>query len=217
MGARQIGTTVWFSDPIPLINFSHIAVGYVEQLRRKYSLPGFVEVSSGDVVVDCGAFVGGFSLSAATCASEVHIFEPAPENMKAVARNFADFNNASLNPVGLDNFDGELNFQLSDSAVEHSFMTPDDGVVTSTLKVPVSRLDTYFAKHQNRPNFTKIEAAGVEIEVFEGLGELRPEKIAFDVSPERDQESPADYLTARLEELGYLTQRRYNVLFADIQ
>jgi len=65
-------------------------------------------------------------------------------------------------------------------------------------------------------DFVKLEAEGVEIEVFEGLGELKPRKFAIDVSPERNGESPGPELTVRLEELGYNTHQRGHVLFAHI-
>lgn len=214
VAANQLGKQIWFPHPIPLINMSHIAVGYVEHLKRKYSLPGFVEVEAGDVVVDCGAFVGGFGLSAIEKASELHIFEPAPENMKATERNFADRKNVHLNPVGLYSADDTLSFKLSSSAVEHSFLTPDDGGVVSSVDVVVRRLDTYFEERGVKPDFLKVEAEGVEIEVIEGMGELRPAKIAIDVSPERDQESPAEHLASELSKIGYETQQRHFMLFA---
>jgi len=100
------------------------------------------------------------------------------------------------------------------SAVEHSFLDPDDGGLIETLNIPVQRLDTYFAAVGNQPDFVKIEAEGVEVEVLAGQGELRPSKIAIDASPERNAMSPNDEMTATLEGMGYTCQRRRYMLFA---
>jgi hypothetical protein len=60
----------------------------------------------------------------------------------------------------------------------------------------------------------KIEAEGVELEVFEGLEAIRPRKLAIDVSPERDGESPAAEFRIRLARMNYEFRQRANVLFA---
>ncbi|MEP4992280.1 MAG: FkbM family methyltransferase, partial [Paracoccaceae bacterium] len=179
---RQQGQDIAFPNPLPLIKYSHVSFGYKEILKRKYTLPGFVEVTAGDVVVDCGAFVGGFSLSACEVASEVHIFEPSIQNVAAIKRNFEGKRHVHVNSCGLFDADKEVMINLSSSAVEHSLLEPDDGTVVSSEKINVRRLDSYFSEHSSQPDFVKIEAEGVEIEVFDGLGDLRPAKIAIDVS-----------------------------------
>lgn len=211
---RQQGQDIAFPKPLPLIKYSHISFGYKEILKRKYSLPGFVEVTPGDVVVDCGAFVGGFSLSACEIASEVHIFEPSAENVAAIRRNFDGKRHVHVNSCGLFDAEKEVTINLSSSAVEHSLLEPDEGTLVSSEKISVRRLDSYFSEQTSQPDFVKIEAEGVEIEVFDGLGALRPAKIAIDVSPERNGESPAEILQQKLESIGYEHQRRLNMLFA---
>ena len=54
----------------------------------------------------------------------------------------------------------------------------------------------------------------MELEVFDGLGGLRPAKFAIDVSPEREGESPAEAFRDRFECLGYEVQQRAHVMFA---
>jgi hypothetical protein len=63
-------------------------------------------------------------------------------------------------------------------------------------------------------DFVKIEAEGVELEVFEGLGDMRPARLAIDVSPERDGQSPAGEFRTLLEPLGYEVRQRGQVMFA---
>ena len=212
---RQKGRRIMFPAPLPLIKYSHISYGYEKHLWRKYTLPGFVEVAPGDVVIDCGAYVGGFSLRAARIARAVHLFEPDALNAAAARANFADMDHVRVNEAGLFSSDGEMTLNIAGSSVEHSFLAPDDGEAIATRTVPVLRIDSYCTEHAPAgPDFVKIEAEGVEIEVFEGLGALRPAKIAIDVSPERDGESPAARLAAMLKERGYETRQRLHVLFA---
>lgn len=212
---RQRGREIAFPNPIPLIKFSHIAFGYEEWLEHKYALPGFVSVEPGDVVVDCGAYVGGFSLSAVKVAAEVHAFEPDPDNFACLLRNFAGVGNIRLNRAGLYDATKTVTLHLSASSVEHSLLLPDDGTVVETAEIQVFSLGEYCREHGiGRLDFLKLEAEGVELEAFEGLGEMLPRKLAIDVSPERDGESPADEFVERLSGLGFESRRRGNVLFA---
>ena len=77
------------------------------------------------------------------------------------------------------------------------------------------RIDDYVRmENVDRIDFVKVEAEGVEVEVFEGLGELKARKLAIDVSPERNGLSPAEDFWNILRDLGYEIQQRRNVLFA---
>lgn len=213
--AAQAGGEIAFSNPLPAVKYSHIVFGYREWLERKYALPGFVEVEQGDIVVDCGAFVGGFSLSAAQKAVALYAFEPAPANAACLKRNLSAFGSATALQMGLYNETKRVTLNISASSVEHSLLTPDDGEALEKLDIEVVRLDDFLkGQGQDRIDFLKIEAEGVELEVFDGLGDIRPRKIAIDVSPEREGQSPAEEFHARLSALGYEMQQRAHVLFA---
>jgi FkbM family methyltransferase len=213
--ARQLDRDITYPAPLPLIKYSHISFGYEEWLEHKYSLPEFVVVEPGDVVVDCGAFVGGFSLSAARIADQVHLFEPEPANVACIERNFAGVDTVTVNQMGLFTTTGTEWLNVSESGVEHSMLQPDDGDAVDRISIEVTRLDDYCERRGlDGIDFLKVEAEGVELEVLQGLGEVRPRRIAVDVSPERDGTSPARQITALLEGWGYETRRRVNVLFA---
>jgi FkbM family methyltransferase len=213
--ARQRGAEIAFPRPLPLVKLSHILFGYEEWLQRKYCLPGFVEVEPGDIVVDCGAYVGGFSLSAARLARTLHAFEPEPRNFACVARNLASYPNASANNTGLYCETRIASLNLSSSNVEHSLLKPDDGAPIGVLDIEVVTLADYCAAHGiDCLDFVKIEAEGVELEVYAGLGALKPRKLAIDVSPERDGKSPAEEFRTLLEADGYQVRQRGHVMFA---
>jgi len=213
--ARQKGRDIAFPNPIPLINHSHIVFDYVEWLNHKYSLPGFVEVEAGDVVVDCGAYVGGFSMSVAGIAKEVHGFEPAPLNFACLQRNLSAFASARVNNMGLFSKTQTMVLNVSASAVEHSLLRPDDGPPLSQREIPVMTLEDY-CRERGLPglDFVKIEAEGVELEIYDGLGAIKPRKLAIDVSPERDGQSPAATFYEKLTRDGYKVQQRGAVMFA---
>ncbi|MBN3809598.1 FkbM family methyltransferase [Paraburkholderia sp. Ac-20347] len=216
--ALQAGREITFPRPVPLIKLSHIVYGYEEWLQRKYCLPGFVEVQPGDVVVDCGAYVSGFSLSASRIASQLHAFEPDRENANCSRRNLSDAANAKLNECGLYDHSDEMTLNVSANSVEHSLLLPDDGTVIERRSIRVVSLADYArANNIDRYDFVKIEAEGVELEVFAGLADMRPRKVAIDVSPERNGESPADEFRMRLESLGYEVRQRGLVMFAHLR
>lgn len=213
--ARQLDSEVVFPRPLPLIKHAHLSCGYETWLARKYALPGFVEVEANDVVIDCGAYVGGFTLSASRLASEVHLFEPDALNHQCIERNFSGTKNVHANRIGLYDVDETVVLNVSESSVEHSILAPDDGAVLRQEPVQVVRLDTYCGERGvDALDFVKIEAEGVELEAFAGLGSMRPAKFAIDVSPERDGESPAEEFTDLLTAQGYEVRQRAWVLFA---
>ncbi len=210
----QAGVDIHFPRGIPPIKFVLIAYNYVEWLKRKYSLPGFCEVEDGDIVFDCGAYVGGFSMAAASVAKAVYSFEPAPNNFQCIEKCVTQFPNIHACAMGLGKQNETLELNLSRSSVEHSFLAPDRGGVAGRIEVDVRTIETFVSDNNlGSVDFLKIEAEGFEIEVFQGLGKVRPKKIAIDVSPERDLESPSEFFEKELLALGYETQRRGNVLF----
>jgi FkbM family methyltransferase len=199
------------------VKLSLIIFGYTEWLERKYCLPGFVEVERGDVVIDCGAYVGGFSINAANVASQVHAFEPEGRNFSCLSYNLCGRDNVVLNEVGLYSETRRMGLNVSSSSVEHSLLAPDDGEITGVREIGVVTLRDYLQSHGlSGLDFLKLEAEGVELEVFDGLHDIKPKKLAIDVSPERNGESPASDFCERLVSLGYDVRQRGHVMFARV-
>ena len=206
---------IHFPRPIPRVKMAMIALNYRKWLMRKYSCPGFAIVEAGDVVVDCGAFVGGFSLSCASFAKSIYVFEPSASNFSCVEKNLRNLKHVYPMKAGLGEHSGTAKLNISSSAVEHSFLDVDDGTIEGVEEVPVSRLeDLVSAGKIESIDFLKVEAEGFEVEVIRGLGDLRPPKIAIDVSAERGGESPQAEIVSLLQPLGYQFVRKRNVLFA---
>lgn len=211
----QDGRKIVFPRPLPMVKLGHVSCHYKEWLKRKYSLPNFVEVDTGDIVIDCGAYVGGFSIGAALQASEVHAFEPEQHNYNCASKNLEQHSNVVMNCKGLYNATRQIELNVSSSSVEHSILMPDDGPPISQQTIGVITLKDYCETHKiEHLDFVKIEAEGVELEVFEGLGAIRPKKFAIDVSPERNSLSPAEDLTEYLLDQNYEVRQRHHMLFA---
>lgn len=207
-----------FPDPIPLVKFIHILCGYSEWVFRKYNLPGFVEVEGGEIVVDCGAYVGGFSRGAARIAAHLHVFEPETSNFQCLLRNVPNSMAVKFDEIGLFNATGTEILNIAISSVEHSILPPDDGDPVRSEEVLFTRLDDYLNKLKlPQIDFLKLEAEGVEPDILEGLGDILPRKIVVDVSVERLGASPLDQIVPWLEARGYETQRRLHVLFAKLK
>lgn len=213
--AETDGERLVFPSPMPMKNWHHCANGYANWLPRKYTLPDFVEVAPGDVVVDCGAFVGGFSLGAARTAARIFAFEPAPANHACLLANVAG--HAQVTPVQAGLFDrtGRVELNLSASVVDHSLLTPDRGGLGTCVTVQVYRLDDFLdSVGLKTVDFLKVEAEGVEPEVLAGLGTRVARKIAADCSAERNGVSPRPEIEPRLRALGYEIRSRGSMLFA---
>ena len=213
----QGGRSFQFPRELPINLHTNIICGYEKWLSHKYSLPGFVAVDDGDVVYDCGAYVGGFSAGVAHKASAIHIFEPAAMNIKCIKKNLVAFEHVRINEMGLYSYTTSLPLNVSSSSVEHSFLPPDDGEIVGRVNVPVKSIADYTSEHKvKKIDFLKLEAEGCELDILKGLGGVRPKKMAIDVSPEMNGASPVKVITQILSSHGYTTRERGNVLFARI-
>jgi FkbM family methyltransferase len=211
---HQSGRDIHIPTSIPPVKHVLLAYGYAEWLKRKYTNPGICEVEPGDVVLDCGAYVGGFSMGVAETASKLLSFEPSPVNFACLEKNAAQFTNVIVYPMGLGRKNETRELNLSSSSVEHSFLAPDRGRISGTHSVEVQTIETVVSEAGIETlDFLKIEAEGFEVEVFQGLGQVQPRKIAIDVSPERNGESPKEFFAKELGAKGYDLVLRGNVLF----
>ena len=94
-------------------------------------------------------------------------------------------------------------------------LAPDNGETLGKVEISITRLDDYCrANGIDVIDFLKIEAEGVEPEVFAGLGSVTARKIAIDVSEERNGQSPAPEFWETLPKMGYELKQRGHVLFA---
>lgn len=197
--------------------WSHLhrmTLGYHGFILGKYSCPDFCEIEAGDVVLDCGSFIGGLASAAADKAACVIAVEPSPINFKAAYQNLKDLQNVTLLQCGLWNSSGMQNFNISETAIDDGLLEPDHGKIVRTVSIQTQTISE-LARSNNIPvfDFQKIEAEGVELEILKGEGGLLANKIAVDCAPERGGESPEEAVKDLLHQYGFETCKKGVVIF----
>lgn len=214
-GGQRVVFPCGADAPVPLSIVHMMAVGAERWVREKYSMPGFVAVERGDVVVDCGAFAGLFSRSAHELAQVIYAFEPSPLNNKALLQNIAAFEKIKPQACGLYTEDKQAVLNMSATHFDDSLLAPDEQATGQTQPITLRRFENW--AHENgvtQVDFFKLEAEGVENEVLEGIGAIPVRKFAVDCSPEREGKSNMNEIRAALEKRGYTTKSRRYMLFA---
>jgi FkbM family methyltransferase len=146
------------------------------------------EPSRPFVVFDGGANVGDYTqvvvkeARAASCAVEVHAFEPSPHNLELLHQTFADESAVRVVGAALADRAGEACLYAGQSGSSQASLTSRP-VLGSTaedqVKVPLLRLADYAAAGEvRRIDLLKLDIEGAELAALRGLGEsLRPDFV----------------------------------------
>lgn len=204
----------YFSDPRQITR--HVAIGISMQGRvlQKYTFPGFVEVESGDTVVDVGAFIGEFSKRAGEIGDRIIAVEPDDRNAAALRRNLSHLSESYVVEKAAWKETGQHEFQVAGDPSEGSILEVDSNDVTDIVALETTRVDDLATKiGVGSIDYLKIEAEGAEPEVLESVGELEVGKIAVECAPERGGETPEAEVTNWLRERGYTIRTRDNIVF----
>ena len=145
---------------------------FADELKR--SLAGYLArrpLRPGDTVVDCGAYIGEFTLYAAAAVGRrgtVVAFEPDPAIFKSLEANIAlnGFGNIKAVNKGVWRESGELKF-VGDNIKGYSFMAAEAD--ENAIKVPVVSLDAELPRlGLGKVDFIKMDVEGAEIEAVKG-------------------------------------------------
>lgn len=125
---------------------------------------GDVSIEKGDVVFDCGANLGIFSVFAAFRGAEVYAFEPIAAARtileKTIALNPDVAGTVHIEPFALGNEEGRAEFTvLEDTLVGSSMVLNQQGRHES---VQVTTIDNFCAKKNICPDFIKADIEGAE-------------------------------------------------------
>lgn len=182
--------------------------GYFDYLAKKYTAESFT-ISATDTVIDCGAFVGGFTVAAARAgAAKVISVEPSSRNYQCLNLNVANqglTRKVTTINKGLGSKPGLMKLNLSSSGCDDSLLEPDEGATGQTEEVQITTLAGLIEEYSISPEnlFLKVEAEGFEPEIIQGLGAFTPRVITVDITPERDGESPLEVIRELLAQKGY--------------
>ncbi len=143
-----------------------------DELKR--SLKGYLakySLKSGDTVIDCGAYIGDFTLYAAAAvgpSGRVIAFEPDAGIYGRLLANIElnGLKNITAVNKGLWSNDGVLKF-VGDNVKGYSFMFGGD--TPAAVDTPVVTLDNELVRLKvGRVDFIKADVEGAEIELIKG-------------------------------------------------
>lgn len=178
-----------------------------------------VGVEDGDTVMDIGAFIGEVSISISNRASEVYSIEASPRSYKCLEYNAENFENITPLNYAVWKESTKMEFNLGLDPTEDSILDTDDSGEERTIRVQAETIENIrSALELEKIDFLKVEAEGVEPEILEGLGSIRPKKIVVNCDAERDGESPKAEVSEMLSGKGYTVfegdDPHYTILYA---
>lgn len=137
-----------------------------------------------DVVIDCGANIGEFSIICAEAGASVFAFEPDKTEFLALGRN-AEERDITPFQVALWNKNGSMKFFDSNNTGDSSLFDP--GRSFGSYLVETKRLDDMVEVPKTDIRLIKLEAEGAEPEILEGMRETlgRTQFVTVDMGPER--------------------------------
>jgi len=127
-----------------------------------YEIPE-TRVMPDDVVADCGAAEGIFSLLVQARAKQVFAIEPAPHWTTSLTRTFTDAPNVTILPVALSNEPGRA--YLSGGALDSAMSGTRSAEAT---EITVETIDRLFADRDRPLTYLKADLEGFELEMLAG-------------------------------------------------
>ena len=134
--------------------------------------PAGHEVHPGDIVLDCGANIGVFSLKALSHGAGLVIaIEPAPNTLEALRRNLDDgirSGRVIVIPKGVWDHDDQLELSVNDvNQSSNSVVLPSSG--NAKVRVPLTTIDAIVAElNLPRVDFIKMDIEGAEKHAITG-------------------------------------------------
>jgi FkbM family methyltransferase len=172
---RENGFRVYFEKGHFEYDFDGIKFASYENMsdELKRSLNGYIAryaPKKGDVVIDCGAYIGEFALYAAKAVlpgGTVVAFEPDPGIYRKLEANIKlnGLTNVIAVNKGVWSSEGSMKFIGNDKEGYSFMLSPNP----SAVDLPVTSMDRALADlGVRRVDFIKIDAEGAEIEVVRG-------------------------------------------------
>lgn len=153
-------TPLFFPKQIDLKNLYQVmAETFCLNDWHQYLVPK-TNINKNDIVVDCGAAEGLFSLIAMGKCKKVYAIEPLPIFVKAMRKTFKDIKNVEILPLAVG------------KSPSRSFLT-NSGInssITAFGKNPifVETIDNLFYKRKIKIDFIKADLEGFEIDMLKG-------------------------------------------------
>ncbi|TYT60259.1 FkbM family methyltransferase [Natrialba swarupiae] len=193
-----------FEPHIPPIGSMYIGGQKIGLGYRDKWINDMVTPDESDIVIEAGVYEGKDTAMYAKMAERVVGFEPSPRNYSKAKNNLKKFDNVDIYNNGLWYEKDTLQIKYGESGVDDGFLDPDIDSGERGEKIPVNTIESYVGEFNiPRVDFLKVEAEGAEPEILEGLGQLRPQKIAVDAGEERGGEPTGSEVLKLLQPMGY--------------
>jgi FkbM family methyltransferase len=190
--------------------------------KARYYEPGLTtmvidHLPPGGVFIDVGAHFGYFSLLASALVGpggQVHAFEPTPTTYAVLSANVRQCPN--ITPVNNAVYDVPTTLNLNDYGVQYSAYNSlfrprlredqQRRAIGTSFAIEATTLDRYLSERNLVPQFVKIDAESVEMEVLKGAERMLAERrtavsieVGDDTSVGEDRRSRdiIDHLLAR--------------------
>jgi FkbM family methyltransferase len=121
------------------------------------------EIVPGDIVLDCGAADGLFSMMVAGRCERVYAIEPLPPFIDALERTFEGLDNVKVMPLALSDRVGEAT--IIDAGPLSSIGIPREG---ASFRVKTSTVDKLFYDQGIPVSFIKADLEGHELLMLKG-------------------------------------------------
>lgn len=150
---------------------------------QQYRYAPHVDVTTEDVFIDCGSYIGDTVLWALQKGAQVHAFEPIPETFKLLKHNLQQngFSPEHCHNFGVSSQNQEVVFKVPHDRADSSFLpfankTPyQQGleINVGTVDVPVRcvSLDSYLSEQGIKPSFIKMDIEGTELDALHGAAQ----------------------------------------------
>jgi len=197
-----------FSRPSRIYRLMDGVKEKIEALYFAYT-GGLVNIKPNDLVIDCGANIGEFSLYCAGRGATVHAFEPDPVEFRALSAN-ANHRFSAYNTALWKDDAGITLFSANDTGDSSVFPRKE---ASQSFNIGSQTLN-YFVLNSlkcDKPGknikLLKLEAEGAEPEILSGALDIldRVSYIAADLGPERgdDNENTVPVVVNILIEHGF--------------
>lgn len=194
----------WTGDRLTLHSFNHREYWYLGFRRELDTMLAFARlIGVRDTVLDVGGHIGYTALFFAAAAHEgqVHVFEPAPDNLRYIRRNIAGKTNITLVESALgasvgsaqlfiDGLSGQNNSLAGERYAE---IQRENAFVSATqyyATVPMTTIDAYCHETRASPGFLKVDVEGFELAVLRGAAETLEEHhpvLMVEMMEQRDE------------------------------
>ena len=157
---RSVETPLYWPRALPMYDLYKVVTEcFCEDDWHFYEVPQ-TRVLPGDVVLDCGAAEGSFSLRVLGRAARIVAFEPLPLFAASLERTFAHHREVTVVPQALGATRGE-GFLSGQSL--YGTVTADGGI-----PIRITTIDDYVNEAQIRVDFIKADVESFEFELLKG-------------------------------------------------